>query len=161
MKNPELRRNISFNHLTYFLLLLFNVLICVGHEKEKNDENIIFIVNSKNPATEINIADVRDYYFKIKRSWPDGENVRFIDRNKPEIREQFLRKILKKSRSDVDLYWIGQKLYTGNSAPLKELSDQSTIKFVSTFKGAIGYVSARADITSTEVKIIKLENVED
>ena len=81
MKNPELRRNISFNHLTYFLLLLFNVLICVGHEKEKNDENIIFIVNSKNPATEINIADVRDYYFKIKRSWPDGENVRFIDRS--------------------------------------------------------------------------------
>ncbi len=127
-------------------------------------EDIVFIVNADNPVTQITHNEVRDYYFKRKRVWPNSESVRFIDRNVDnQARRHFVKNILKKSNSEVEQFWIGQKLYTGDSAPLRETSDAGTIKFCSSFKGSIGYISAQAaeTLTNTTVKIIKLEKVGD
>jgi ABC-type phosphate transport system substrate-binding protein len=120
-------------------------------------DDLIFIVHASNPSSEISSNDIRDYYFKKKRHWPSGESVRFIDRGlTSHIHDVFVKNILRKSNSDVELFWIGQKLYTGDSAPLRENSDASTIQFVSAFKGAIGYVSSSATISDPNVKMIKV-----
>jgi ABC-type phosphate transport system substrate-binding protein len=121
-------------------------------------EDLVVIVNSENPAAALSENDLRDYYFKRKRQWPDGTTVRFLDRV-PEtpIRKSFLRKFIKKTTEDVELYWIGQKLYSGDSAPLRESSDALTVQFVSSFKGAIGYVSASAALAGRNVKAVKVE----
>lgn len=117
---------------------------------------LVFIVNADNPATEVSATEVRDFYFKRKRQWSNGENVRFIDRNTGNpLRDNFLKSILQKSNSDVELFWIGQKLYTGDSAPLREASDNSTLQFVASFKGALGYVSATT-VLPEKVKQIKI-----
>lgn len=124
---------------------------------EAGSEELVFIVNGNNPVNEISANDIRDYYFKRKRQWPTGESVRFIDRSlTSRIHDQFVRRILRKSNSDVELFWIGQKLYTGDSAPLRETSDTSTIQFVSTFRGAIGYVSSATLIDDQNVKAVKV-----
>lgn len=124
-------------------------------------DEIVFIVNESNPVTEISANDIRDYYFKRKRQWPTGESVRFIDRAlTSSIHDIFVRRILRKSNSDVELFWIGQKLYTGDSAPLRENSDTSTIQFVATFKGAIGYVSSATPIAEQNVKAVKVIGVQ-
>ena len=121
---------------------------------------ITFIVNIDNPSSEITYSDIRDYYFKKKRQWSNGESVRFIDRNlEASLHDTFVKTILKKSNSDVELFWIGQKLYSGDSAPLRKTSDNGTIEFVSSFKGAIGYISSSSvadfDLPEMRVKVIK------
>ncbi len=122
--------------------------------------DLVFIVNIENPATEISYSDIRDYYFKRKRQWSNGESVRFIDRNlEVNIHDTFVKSVLKKTNSDVELFWIGQKLYSGDSAPLRKTSDNGTIEFVSSFKGAIGYISSSAaaeyELAEMKVKVIK------
>jgi ABC-type phosphate transport system substrate-binding protein len=127
----------------------------------ENSEDIAFIVNVENPVNEINVSEIRDFYFKRKKQWPNGESVRFIDRNtEGKLRNYFLKYVLRKSKSDVELYWIGQKLYTGDSAPLRETSESNTIQFVATFKGAIGYVSATA-VLPDKVKVIKTTGLKE
>lgn len=141
----------------FIVFLIAGMLLQPAQGRTQGRDDIVFIVNSENPADEISVADIRDYYFKFKRRWPNGESVRFIDRSAPDIRETFLRKILHKSNSDVELFWIGQKLYTGNSAPLREASDRATIQFVSSFPGAIGYVTSEAASAAKNIKVISLD----
>lgn len=118
--------------------------------------NVVFIVNTQNPAEKITVSELRDFYFKRKRRWANGESVRFMDRTMGPLRDTFLKKYIGKSNSDVELFWIGQKLYSGDSAPLKESSDITTMSFVGSLKGAIGYVS-EATVLRKNVKTIKVE----
>jgi ABC-type phosphate transport system substrate-binding protein len=122
--------------------------------------NIVFIVNSQNPSETITVTELRDYYFKRKRRWGNGESVRFMDRTTGSLRDEFLKKYIEKSNSDVELYWIGQKLYSGDSAPIKEGSDATTMNFVGSLKGAISYVSESV-VLKKNVKIIKVDMTGD
>lgn len=122
-----------------------------------SDESLVFIVNLKNTATTISAQDLKDYYYKKKRSWPDGTSVRFIDRVNGSLRKMFLTDILKATAEELDLFWIGQKLYSGNSAPLQESSDSLVIQFVNSFDGGVGYVSSSTPINSKKVKAIQVE----
>lgn len=121
---------------------------------------VVFIVNSENPTEKLTMAEVRDYYFKRKRRWSNGVSVRFIDRTAGPLREEFLKKYVNKSASDVELFWIGQKLYSGDSAPLKEASGSTTMSFVGSLKGAIGYVD-QDTVLRKNVKVIKVESERD
>lgn len=121
-------------------------------------EPLVFIVNADNPVQSLSVSDLRDYFFKRKRTWPDGTSVRFIDRaTASPLRQEFLQSYLKRKPDDVDMFWIGQKLYSGDSAPLQESSESMTIRFVESFKGAIGYVAASTDLTDRKVKVVQIE----
>jgi ABC-type phosphate transport system substrate-binding protein len=123
-------------------------------------EELTFIVNAKNPVETLTVADLRDFYLKKKRTWPDGTSVRFIDRAAGmPVRKLFLDKVLKQTAEEVELYWIGQKLYSGESSPLQERNDRMTIQFVSAFKGAVGYVKSDASLSGANVKVIAVENL--
>lgn len=125
---------------------------------QSND--VVFIINSENTAEKLTVAEIRDFYFKRKRRWNNGESIRFMDRTNGPLRDIFLKKYINKTTSDVELFWIGQKLYSGDSAPLKEASDSTTMSFVGSLKGAIGYVS-EATVLRKNVKVIKVESVEE
>lgn len=89
---------------------------------------------------------------------PNGSAVRFIDRQaNSEERKKFLRQVIRKSNSEVDIFWIGQKLYTGSSAPLQVNSDQMMTSVVASFSGAIGYVSDNF-LISDKVKKVEVSN---
>lgn len=142
-----------------FILLFFGLSLVVGSGKTFGQPTaLVFIVNAENPETTVSAAEVRDYFFKRKRSWPDGTGVRFIDRaTGSAVRQEFLRSVIKKRADEVDMFWIGQKLYSGDSAPLQEATDSMAIRFVESFKGAIGYVSPTTDLTGRKVKVIKVD----
>lgn len=118
--------------------------------------NVVFIVNTENHTEKITLPELRDFYFKRKRRWNNGESVRFMDRTSGPLRDTFLKKYIMKSNSDVELFWITQKLYLGDSAPLKESSDITTMNFVASLKGGIGYVS-EATVLRKNVKVLKVE----
>lgn len=119
--------------------IIFTLLIAVSTARA---EGISFLVNAENPVTSQTRAEVADYFLKRVKQWPDGIPLRFFDRvDGSEERRTFLKEILKKSTRDIELYWIGQKLYSGHSAPSQVSSDLMTEIMVSKFPGAIGYVS--------------------
>jgi ABC-type phosphate transport system substrate-binding protein len=139
-------------------LLIFLALVGLTVSSNSRAEpRLVMIVNQDNPATQISLRDLADFYEKKKRYWPDDTPVRFVDRNpgSPE-RKTFLRTILKQSESSIDLYWYGQKLHSGDSTPLQVSSDEMVIEFVKSFKGAIGYVSLSTRIAGEPVKVIKV-----
>lgn len=81
--------------------------------------------------------------------------MRFFDMNdENEERKIFLKNVLNKSSRDIELYWIGQKLYSGNSAPLQMSTDAMMAGVVSRFPGAIGYVSSSFSLSPGVKKVI-------
>lgn len=106
---------------------------------------LTFIVNIQNPYKSISVRNLVEYYKKKIREWPNGVQVRFIDRNVGSSeRLEFIHNYLKLSESDVDLFWIGQKLRTGDSMPIQVSSDRMVIEMVKSFLGAIGYIRTSA-----------------
>lgn len=137
------------------IVLIFAALFSLQLARAKAGK-VVFIVNSDNAAESITVTELRDYYFKRKRRWPDGESVRFMDRTAGPLRDAFLKDYIGRSNSDIELHWIGQKLYSGDSAPIKESSDSTTMNFVGALKGSISYVS-EATVLKKNVKAIKIE----
>jgi ABC-type phosphate transport system substrate-binding protein len=145
--------------LVPIFVVAFSILFGLHGSSFAQPEDIVFIVNMENPISSLKTAEVRDFYFKRKRNWPDGSGVRFIDRSSGSgVRQTFIRKYLGKKSDEIDMFWIGQKLYSGDAAPLQEPSDTLAIRFVETFKGAIGYVSSTTDLTDRRVKVVTVEN---
>jgi ABC-type phosphate transport system substrate-binding protein len=119
--------------------------------------SIKIIVNENNPYTEISLEQLRDFYLKKSKEWPNGTPVRFFDRGEDTAeRRHFLREFMKRTQRDLELYWIGQKLYTGHSAPTQVTSDNMAASLVSRFPGGIGYVSTEFP-GSAGVKVIEVK----
>lgn len=143
-----------------FLILWILVVSCLASPTWALAE-IKFIVNDKTAVSRLTASELRDYYYKRKRQWPDGTAVRFIDRGAgSDIRKSFLANYLKISSEDLDLYWIGQKLYTGDNAPLQQTSESLTFQLVSSLKGSISYVSSTATLPAKGIKVLTVDNAE-
>lgn len=115
------------------------------------------IVNAQNPMNSVNRSQVTDFFMKRSRHWPDGVPAKFFDRSDSEIRKEFLRTVVKKSSRDIELFWIGQKLYSGQSAPSQVSTDSMVEIMVSRFPGGIGYVSKDYETTRAVKKILIAE----
>ena len=122
--------------------------------RTETQAGFVLIGNTANSATKISSDELADYYLKKKRQWGDGTAIRFIDHEDDStIRKLFLEKVIKKTAREVDLFWIGQKLYSGDRAPMQVASDATVASLVSHFKGAIGYVSPTFVLPSSIKKI--------
>jgi len=137
-------------------MILFLVLTTLAQAK------FVIIVHESNPLSSIHVDMLSDYFLKRNRSWPHGSHVRFFDRSDSSvIRKEFLRKIIHKTPREVDQYWIGQKLYTGNSAPTQIETDDMTLALVSRFPGAIGYVSEESLSGTKSVKKLEITGISE
>lgn len=121
-------------------------------------EELAIIVNAQNSMNSLSRTQISDFFLKKSKQWPDGTAVRFFDRSDAsELRKTFLRTFINKSSRDIELYWIGQKLYSGLSAPSQLSSDNMTEIMVSRFPGGVGYVSKEYVTTRPVKKIIIAE----
>lgn len=120
-----------------------SILICLLYCGMALAQDVTIIVNEQNPINEISQTQIQNLFLKKNRQWPNGQAVRFFDRRDDSAeRKHFLRQYIKKTSRDIELYWIGQKLYSGNSAPIQVSTDSMMVSMVSRFPGAIGYVSS-------------------
>lgn len=119
----------------------------------------MFVTNEQTPVDSLTKNEVKDIYYKRKRKWSDGSLVRFIDRTLgTEIKKIFLKRYLQRTAEDIDLFWIGQKLYSGDNAPLQQSSETLTLQFVANLKGAISYISSDTPLPTKGVKVLKITN---
>lgn len=118
--------------------------------------DIVVIVNKKNALSSIKISELEDFFMKRTRNWANGDMIRFFDHRDENInRNLFLNKFVQKTSREIELYWIGEKIYTGNIAPIKVSSDSMMSSMVSRFPGGIGYVSSKYKLPDT-VKAIEI-----
>lgn len=135
-------------------ILLISLWLGFLSSPVKAEDEIMIIVHVDNPTVKIRPDEISDFFLKRKRHWTDGSSVRFIDQiDGATSRDLFLKQIIKKTGREVDLFWVGQKLYTGDSAPIQVSSDAMTASLVAQFRGGIGYVSATFPITKGIKKV--------
>lgn len=120
---------------------------------------IVFVVNKENPVTELTMNDVSDYYFKRRTRWANGAKIQFIDQRDGSARKESFLTLIGRSQRDLDLFWIGEKNFSGQSAPLQAPSDTMVLSMVGSLAGAIGYVGADRAATD-KVKLITVKKSE-
>lgn len=114
------------------------------------------IVNAANTQTTISKSELSNYLLKKRTKWPDGTKVVPVDlSSKSKIRAEFTKAIHKKSVSQVRAYWQ-QSVFSGKATPPREMaSDAAVLAFVKKYKGAIGYVSAKANTAGLKEITVK------
>ncbi len=114
---------------------------------------VAVVVNSANGSSVSDAEISRIFLGKLKK-FGGGESVAPVNgKMGSETRNDFEKKVLKKSGSQVKAYW-SKLVFSGKGKPPKELdSDADVLKFIAANPNAIGYVDA-ASVNDT-VKVLK------
>jgi ABC-type phosphate transport system substrate-binding protein len=114
----------------------------------------VIILNKSIAVENINADLINQIYHGKKSRWESGEKIVITALNSGEAHEDFLRKYIKKNPEQFSTYWK-KMFFTGNGVPPKSFSSQTEMmEFVSTTKGAIGYVDD--SLPNDDVIILKL-----
>lgn len=130
---------------TFFIGLLLILLASASY-----GQNVV-IINSAHPAKAVTSSDLTNIFLG-KSSTLAGEKVVPVDEKRTtEAGKAFLDKILKMSESDYQSRWVEKMLSGEASPPAVKASDAEVLSFVKSTPGAIGYVSASADLSGVTV----------
>jgi ABC-type phosphate transport system substrate-binding protein len=109
--------------------------------------DFVVLVNAANPVASLEREDVSKMFFKKVAKWPDGAAVEPLDLA-PTARSRisFTETVHRKSVGAVRAFWQ-QQIFSGRNVPPPEKgSDAEVIAFVREHRGAVGYVSASAQL---------------
>ena len=115
-----------------------------------------FIVVAHPGAPAVDQKFVADAFLKKITRWPSGEPIRAVDlRFDAPVRASFSDLVLRRSVFAVRSYWQ-QRIFTGRGVPPPELdSDEAVLRHVRAHPGAVGYVSASAQISAVQVLTLR------
>jgi ABC-type phosphate transport system substrate-binding protein len=140
-------------------LLIASVLLSVqpaGVAHADETPPFLIIVHSTNPATTLDRKFLSEAFLKKKTRWPSGDVIRPVDqRTIAGVRSRFSEGVLERSVAAVRQYWL-QRIFAGRAVPPPELeSDAQVVQYVLLQPGAVGYVSASANISGA--KALRIE----
>jgi ABC-type phosphate transport system substrate-binding protein len=141
--------------LISFLSAAFTLAACLAASAEPA-ATFRVIVNPANPAVKLDKRLVADAFLKKRSRWDNDRAIQPVDLGqKSSARAAFSRDILGRDVVAVRRYWA-QLVFSGRGVPPPELAIESEIvKFVAAHGGAIGYVTAGADLEG--VKVVEVE----
>ncbi|MDX2093777.1 MAG: hypothetical protein SFX73_38420 [Kofleriaceae bacterium] len=107
------------------------------------------------PRTQVSVLDrkyVADAFLKKRSRWDDDRAILPVDQApRSALREHFSRQLLGRPTEAVRRYW-SQLVFSGRGLPPPELrSDEAVVNYVKSHPGAIGYVSANANVDGVRV----------
>ncbi|HVU03039.1 MAG TPA: hypothetical protein VHE30_14865 [Polyangiaceae bacterium] len=113
---------------------------------------LVIVVNRDNPLSAIGRRELSDVFLKKASRLPDGEIARPVDlRADSPLRREFSEQVLGRPVSAVRSYWQ-QRIFSGRDVPPPELaSERDVVAYVARNRGAVGYVSANADLGTVKV----------
>jgi hypothetical protein len=105
------------------------------------------IVHPSNPVRELDRSFVAQAFLKKVIHWPCGVPIQPIDLDqRSPVRRRWSDEVLNRSVEAVKSYWQ-QMIFSGRGLPPPEVTtDEQVIDFVLHRAGAIGYVSADANL---------------
>jgi ABC-type phosphate transport system substrate-binding protein len=110
------------------------------------------IVNNDNPISAATKSEVSKWFLKKSTSWSTGGAIKAVDQAADSgVRADFTNAIHGKSVNAIKSYWQ-KKIFSGAGTPPPEVgSDAEVLSYVKSNPGAIGYVSATADVGGVKV----------
>ena len=131
-------------------LMLISVLIPSGSQAAAEERSFVIIINTDNPAESITKEKASRLFMKKVSKWSEEdftEKVVPVDQSpSSKLREDFSKDVHGRSLSGIRNYWQRQ-IFSGRAVPPAELdSDEAVMEFVRANRGAIGYVSQKADL---------------
>ena len=146
-------------------LAVLAVVLTLGGSAFGDDSGFAVIVNASNPVTSLSRSELANIFLKQEAAWPDGQVILPVDQaeNAP-VRAEFSRVILKRPVAAVKSYWQKQ-IFSGSAVPpVEKASSDDVATYVSTFRGAVGYVGVVMALSSGKavvrlpsgVKVVRL-----
>lgn len=143
------------------LLLLFSLayLLAASSTVAQDQPIYVVIINAANDEEVKRDAKTVDKMFmKKEKRWTNGERVVPVNQSdNSDVRIAFTEDIhLGKKVKAIEAFWQKQ-LFSGRDAPPEKMSnDEEVIIYVASNPGAVGYVSASAQLPDT-VKILEID----
>jgi ABC-type phosphate transport system substrate-binding protein len=105
------------------------------------------VVSASSNVSSLTKEEAAQYFLKKKTTWPGGQSVQPVDQTDGSpVRRAFSKAVLNKDVGAVRSYWQTQ-IFAGRDVPPPEkASDAAVLAFVEANPGAIGYVSAGAQM---------------
>ncbi len=112
----------------------------------------VLIAHPANPAREVERSFVVQAFLKKATHWSSGVPIQPVDLDqKSPVRRRWSDEVLNRSVEAVKSYWQ-QMIFSGRSLPPPEVNnDEQAVDFVIHRVGAIGYVSAGANLHGAHV----------
>lgn len=110
------------------------------------------IVNAGNPIGSMERRALSELFLKKTTRWSNGVSARPVDQHpSSSIRQRFSDEVMGRAVESVRSYWQ-QQVFSGRDVPPPELDgDEDVIRYVQKYPGAVGYVSAAADLHGVRV----------
>jgi ABC-type phosphate transport system substrate-binding protein len=130
--------------------VLLGVFIAVVAAAQTTEYRVV--THPSNSISSISKKDLSWLFLKRRTSWSNGELAKPIDQSPTsEVRISFTTEVMGRSVRQVESHWNAQ-VFSGKSAPPKiAKSDQEVLELVKMLPGAVGYVSADADLDGVKV----------
>lgn len=137
-------------------VLLSLLVLTLSPAAATAQEGYRVIVHPDSEVSSVDRAFLKDVFLKRATRWPGDGVVRPVD-HQPEaqVRRKFSQDVLGRSVNAVKNYWQ-QLIFAGRDIPPPELdTDAKIVDYVRTHPGAIGYVSAKADVSDVKLVTVK------
>jgi len=143
MKNSKMK-TFSFSAMLFVAAMLFATTAMA---------EIAIIANTGSGASELNASTAKKLFLGKLKSIDGIAKVTVVGQvDDSPIKEEFTKKITKKSLSKFKAYW-SKKIFSGKAVPPKELENDAEVKaYVAGHADAVGYIDA-ASVDST-VKVL-------
>jgi hypothetical protein len=124
------------------------VLVLIGPASGTSASDAFFkvIVNPQNPISTMSPEFLRNAFLKKEAAWGNGETIRPVDlpADSP-VRDRFARAALKKTLTQLRVYW-NQQIFSGKGVPpLEAESPAKAVRYVLENPGAVGYLPLDVD----------------
>lgn len=126
--------------------------VAIAQPRAEPSLEYVVIVHSSNPTGSVTRSFLADAFLKRVTRWPHGETIRPVDlASDSPVRQRFTERVLSRPLAAVRSYWQ-QIIFTGRGVPPVEFgNDLAVISYVRSHRGAVGYVSASANIDGLSV----------
>lgn len=112
---------------------------------------IVVIGNIKNTHQQLTQLQVQDIFMGRSRSFPNGTLAYPLDQK--DLRDEFYLKLTNRPIAQINAYWARLKFSGQTFPPIKVSDDQSMLKAVHDYPGAIGYIDKK-NVDEAVVRIL-------
>ena len=123
-----------------------------GRPGDPKQEAVRVVVHPATPVQVLSREEVSRLFLRKVARWADGRPVQPVDqRDGTPARDAFSRAVHRRSAGMMREYWQRQVFSGRQIPPPEDESDAAVLAFVRATPGAIGYVSAAADLQGVRV----------
>jgi ABC-type phosphate transport system substrate-binding protein len=117
-----------------------------GHEVQAENQGVIVIANPSVVETSIDRRTLASIFLKRKMKWSNGDHIEIVTLSGGDLHRRFLQDYIRKTEEQYRNHWT-YLVFSGTGRPPVSLdTEREVVSFVTSVRGAIGYVSTDTDL---------------